>query len=524
MLQELAIKAKDDEDLNMKVLYMCMRAQDSTGYPKATPELCDWLFPKDARDESIAKQLQDIFHYATEHWDTVQTQWLGLFTDTSTDAAVVETLKYQEPVRSANRKEKPSSKMVVIVIDEVRNLFNNPPKGLDHFRMLRHALSLANKGICTEGAIFGVLVDTNSRIVDLSPPEALDPAYRCHKKTGSELLFPPFVLTHTMDGNWEQYCRDNRQRSAEDEEQKESGDASGGAETSNEKKETELSMDDEIIAYKSAVRGEEAVWESLRRMGRPLWYGSPNNKVDVIAFASEKLMLGENPGVETSYTAHTMFGVASMLCRLGVRPYLTSTLSSRAVAGFMATLVYVNYERDGFLSCYDSDPVLTFGATKVWHALDGALAKFILPQLSKLILNKALDTGGVGEMVARIVMLLAMDKCVEKNSNGRLDNECIGQFVPLEKFLDVLQVGAMSIINKGESEPSDDEKPAFEEWLSKWKGWYVGYTHFVQLIGEPNEDTLWFLLGRRAAGVFPPNQHGADLLIPILRRGQMRCH
>ncbi|KAK1940861.1 hypothetical protein P3T76_007567 [Phytophthora citrophthora] len=102
----------------------------------------------------------------------------------------------------------------------------------------------------------------------------------------------------------------------------------------------------------------------------------------VINVAAAKLMLVENPDLETSYTADTMFGVADMLCRLGVRPYLTSTLSSRVV-DFMAILAYVNYERDGFLSNYDSDPVLTFGAPKVWHAFDGTLAKYMLPQLSK---------------------------------------------------------------------------------------------------------------------------------------------
>jgi hypothetical protein len=41
-----------------------------------------------------------------------------------------------------------------------------------------------------------------------------------------------------------------------------------------------------------------------------------------------------------------------------------------------------------------------------------ALADHILPQLKKLGLDEALDTGGVGEMVARILMLLAMVTCV----------------------------------------------------------------------------------------------------------------
>ncbi|EGZ05249.1 hypothetical protein PHYSODRAFT_342634 [Phytophthora sojae] len=46
----------------------------------------------------------------------------------------------------------------------------------------------------------------------------------------------------------------------------------------------------------------------------------------------------------------------------------------------------------------------------------------------------------------------------------------------------------------------------------------MGFTHFVQLQLEPNEDTLWFLLGRQAAGIFPRNQYGADLLIPMFKK------
>ncbi|EEY67565.1 uncharacterized protein PITG_17885 [Phytophthora infestans T30-4] len=128
-----------------------------------------------------------------------------------------------------------------------------------------------------------------------------------------------------------------------------------------------------------------------------------------------------------------MFGVASMLCRLGVRPYSTSTLASQVVADFMAVLAYVKFESEGYLSSYASDPVLALGAIKVWHFLKDGLSKYILPQLKKLILDEALDTGGICEMVARILLLLAMDKCVMRD---RIKPK--GQFVSVESFLNVM--------------------------------------------------------------------------------------
>ncbi|EEY52891.1 uncharacterized protein PITG_22007 [Phytophthora infestans T30-4] len=108
-----------------------------------------------------------------------------------------------------------------------------------------------------------------------------------------------------------------------------------------------------------------------------------------------------------------MFGVASMLCRL--------------VADFMAVLAYVKFEREGYLSSYASDPVLALGAIEVWYFLEDGLSKYILPQLKKLILDEALGTGGICKMVARIVLLLAMDQCVMGDRS-----KSHGQFVSVE--------------------------------------------------------------------------------------------
>ncbi|KAF1780803.1 hypothetical protein GQ600_549 [Phytophthora cactorum] len=244
-------------------------------------------------------------------------------------------------------------------------------------------------------------------------------------------------------------------------------------------------------------------WNALKHMGRPKWlsnftdlateYGLPQTSADdVVHLAANKLLLGISSLVNT-YNETVMFGVASMLCRLGVRPRPTSTLASHAVANFMAILAYVGYEKDDYLSSYASDPVLALGAIKVWYTRKDGLAKYILPQLKRLILDEVLDTGGIGEMVARILLLLAMDKCV------------IG-----DKLFYLCEL----IYCKGMVR-AEYEKPAFKAWKSQWKEWHMGCTHLKQLRLEPNEDTLWYLLGRRAAGTFPRDQREVDLLIPM---------
>ncbi|GMF18117.1 unnamed protein product [Phytophthora lilii] len=117
--------------------------------------------------------------------------------------------------------------------------------------------------------------------------------------------------------------------------------------------------------------------------------------IEVVDLAARKLLLGCLPETR-SYNGATMFGVASMLCRLGVRPKSSSVLAPRAIADSMAILAYVNVERDGFVACYASDPILTLGAITVWYAQRDALQTYILPEFSKLLLKEALESGVLG--------------------------------------------------------------------------------------------------------------------------------
>jgi hypothetical protein len=81
----------------------------------------------------------------------------------------------------------------------------------------------------------------------------------------------------------------------------------------------------------------------------------------------------------------------------------------------MAVLAYVTHEHDRHVVSYSSDPVLTFGASFLWHVKSDnnqtALSRFILPQFYKSLMQEVVDTGGIGEFVARIILLLAMDAC-----------------------------------------------------------------------------------------------------------------
>ncbi|KAL4086517.1 hypothetical protein PRIC1_014220 [Phytophthora ramorum] len=520
-------------DSRMKVLYICARSRESTGFPKATPKLRDWLFVKnDYRGTKICARLMAIYRYAEAHWDDVQRDWTNLFTDSDADAAVTEKLQKftdeseTEKPRSLSREKDADEPIVVVVVDEARSLLGLGYDKTNYVHLLQDALGLATDDLHTSGGLCGVLLDADPAIADVNLPVStklgLEPPNPFQDPDLAS--FPPFVLSRTVDVHWQKHCTGVYQQSGGKEGVGDEDDGIGVGDTIDGDK-----VETQVVAYKTAVTGSEsAAWEALTRMGRPLWSSvlnlpmeengveRPTTRGDVINLAAQKLLLGCTV-VRGSYNELTLSGVASLLCRLGLRPHRSLALASRSVVDLMAVLAYVNFEKDGCLSTYASDPVLTLGATRVWYAVDAALSRYLLPQLKRMLLDESLEIGDKGQVVARLLLLLAMDKCVVGDTKPS-ECEFVGQFIPVQTFMDVLGVADLPIKCKGMTAASEATKMAFNEWRSQWEGWHMGFTHFVQLEGEPNEETLWVLLGRRAAGVLPRSQKGANLLIPTFKK------
>ncbi|KAE9063985.1 hypothetical protein PF001_g30797, partial [Phytophthora fragariae] len=301
------------------------------------------------------------------------------------------------------------------------------------------------------------------------------------------------------------------------------------------------------------------------------------------------------------------------MCRLGLRPQSSSPFASQLVANFMAVLHAVKYTYDAHISGYVSEPFLAFAATHIWYEeYPESLTKHMLPQLRELLMQGIIDVGYVGEMVARLFLLLAMDTAIMggdelrhytlKGGGKRFE----GQFCSVSLLLSMLdgsfapmrvwsaesgaqvqgnttgtanlsrdsshqrkrepskqQPGRSSKkqkanaankeekqtppMRKGQKEKAnmtgeqdaqrtekakatktkktptfklaeDEQRDQFHEWMKHWDEWSVGFSHFVELTEVPTKATLWCLLCRRAAGVFPRGQEDADLIIPIFRR------
>lgn len=74
------------------------------------------------------------------------------------------------------------------------------------------------------------------------------------------------MLTHTMDANWEKYCREAKWKTADDvdEENKVKNDEMVGTE--------QEKMSAHIAVYKAVVTGNESeAWNAWKHMDRPMW-------------------------------------------------------------------------------------------------------------------------------------------------------------------------------------------------------------------------------------------------------------
>ncbi|RLN67961.1 hypothetical protein BBJ28_00025124 [Nothophytophthora sp. Chile5] len=185
----------------------------------------------------------------------------------------------------------------------------------------------------------------------------------------------------------------------------------------------------------------------------------------------------------------------------------------------MGVLNYVTFTNDSHITSYPSEPVLAFGAASLWYQLQSAaLEKYLLPRFQEMLMQRLVDIGDTGEVVARIFLLLAMDATVMLSPKGPkvLKGNFVfsGQFCTVRQFLD--ELGEPHVLkNSNGVTATPEQKANHDTWMDVWNDWKVGFSQFEDLPEGPTEEMLWLLLGRRSAGVLRRNQRGADLVIPI---------
>eukprot|EP00047_Mylnosiga_fluctuans_P021615 m.106943 g.106943 ORF g.106943 m.106943 type:complete len:551 (+) comp8962_c0_seq1:907-2559(+) len=357
---------------------------------------------------------------------------------------------------------------VLVFIDKARALLGapgTPEYGIESFRFTRSAWP---PGSVPRGLLF-VLLDTMSSISNFSPSAVKDPSLN-----GKNLL-PPFCLLDCM---------------------------------------SKTAGEEVPVGGHAAppIGTAETVARQVLSLGRPLW-GSylRQSQVEVgwvIKAAMDKLVLldsrifvREFPQLNDRSAA---LDKACAIAILGARACLQviprSTLAHTLVKSHLAICLEVSKDREALRVIYASEPIVAVAAEGLMTAIHAEATKWtknglvlLLDHLIDAVSAFEVDCGHAGELVARLVMLFAMD---ETRKAAKVQP---WEPVRLHAFLDVL-LGKDSV-----SLPK-----RFDDAL-------INFTHFVQITFTPDSAEVFKRpFERTAALICRPNQPGIDMILPAL--------
>lgn len=366
---------------------------------------------------------------------------------------------------------------VVFIFDEARKLLDsNKPTSTkeSNFVLLRRAFTYFPRKIgCL--APLALMTDTTAKISNFAPIPSLEASARA--TTLPRGMFPPFYLIANVD-IWAPKHRDTT---------------------------TLQDLED---------------WKYYCLFGRPHWgalakqimdSGSPISINDLMSLARIKL-LGRNE----DFADIGEFSMGEAMAILGVRVCVDLVpqcqLSDTLVAQHMRTLYFVSEDRERMITGYFSEPVLVQAAAQLTnesaYSPSANRWSMLLRMLVGSLRNGMVDAGFQGELVARILLLLAWDKCCLaklRENETEMSTAVFLRAVPLLEFLE-------SLLN------IDDDVTAHLTATIKDAdnvAW-VRCSHFVKIDYVPNTEQLLLLFKRGAAAITKELQPGVDLVIPIV--------
>ena len=360
-----------------------------------------------------------------------------------------------------------AQKNIVFIFDEARALLES------NFVVIRRALTHfpRSRDFCTPMTL---MTDTAAKISNFSPSKDHDPS--CRATQMPQGIFAPFYLLANVD-LWVQ-------------------------------------PEDGPKTLKDMVNPH-----FYCRYGRPQWGASARQFKEggfgiekLMGLARAKVLGGRSFPVPYPERKQILGQSEEALAILGIRACIDLVpqcqLSQDLVAQHMRTLYSISASRDAVVTGYFSEPVLVLAAAQLTNSIHSGW-EVLLEALVRSLRNGQVAAGFRGELVARLLLLMAWDRCVLRGLQGPasthgLDVMVLGVFlnsVPLMEFLtSLLQLGI---------EVEADLSATFG------RAW-VRCTHFVKIDYVPDSPQLLELFKRGAAAVTKVNQAGTDIIIPMI--------
>ncbi|KAI5066409.1 hypothetical protein GOP47_0019033 [Adiantum capillus-veneris] len=161
------------------------------------------------------------------------------------------------------------------------------------------------------------------------------------------------------------------------------------------------------------------VYHPLYLIGRPLWaayYDSveETNKLNATIQFSKMKLLGRNIDTTEAGWVTRDIAVAVFASLVGVQVVAWGSLPQKLVAKHMRTIVNISKDRRRVYTAAAAERVLAAAAAELLHAHNDAFLGDFLTKMIEVFEDGLVFEGVRGEVVARIIILLAMHECTQK--------------------------------------------------------------------------------------------------------------
>ena len=387
---------------------------------------------------------------------------------------------------------------VLFVLDEVSQLLSRyATEHVDFFWCLRRASKTYNE----LSKSFFVLLSTCSSVNQPMPGRHFDPSFKVLWGKDQEVLEPmtPFLIQHAIG----------------------------------------LRNDPtQILGWSVEICHDPA---KLLTMGRPMWHAllnaSGTPQIDsnaaqgkLVDFALAKLLQKNPPPSHQELTSQQLLALLACRACLTISP--VSRFAPAMVASHMATAVSISTEGDDVIVSYPSEPILALASRSyVRKQNKEAFLQHAFFRLKEYFVSGAVEKGHRGEVIVRLLNLLAMDECMSNTNIHRVTEVSLGNFLAKFDRMDASisdhlkgENGNVQLTDKQkkmlkregilETAEAVEEEGFPVDILGHGK---VCFTHFIHLSDDAmiTPDLLRYAYRRTAAIVVNAGRRGIDWIIPV---------
>ena len=443
-----------------RTMYVCMRSRN-TGYPERTEQAIDALFSglnaqsESEAEEALVSRLRICEAKAFQFLTQRDVSESPLF---ESEREATKVWNFSQPDacdESFSLRTSDQDTIIYLVIDEAKELLDSSDelsldgeKRISNFRLLCRALAKLHF-LDKESTLFLVLLDTLSKMHNFEPATGSKlSSGKMRFEPGPRLLFSPFLL-HDFHDVFLNALPTNAANTL-----------------------SLIDSDDYLNA------------------GRPLLKAHSVSDKDDLDFLLRKLKGGWTE----------MKGQAALsltLCRLALSINQYHSCASQLVAENMATILATDLDRESMLVTNLAEPKLAISAASLWYGSE--FVETLLPALEQAMITGAVTAGTRGEIVAQLVVLLAVDVVCREKSRSKRPGDCV---YLKDVLIQLLPEGCDdAIIHSGIPESLRDAK--------------IACAQFVKLGEKFGKDTLVRLAERHCGASFREYQPGCDLVLSI---------